>query len=583
MATASDLQQLYVGYFGRAADQEGLNFWLEAINNGGLSLENVHTSFVQSEEYTALYEGLSNSDLVTQVYLNVLGRAVEAEGLAFWAGALDAGTITQDQLIEGLLSGLSPADALIVQNKVTVANYYTTQVGASYGEADKTTSSDILKTVDGTLQSVSDALEDVAAVVPGGVPSALATALAQLEAAQNAQQAYATALQDDGTPGDDIAQVEALYGAAGTQLATDVAAYNAIATVDIASGDSAAIIAQKISESTAAAQKAVADAQTKLNTTVGPTLVNSYNAALAKFVAADQAATVAAANQAGALATFDALDDSSVDLTTITADGEITGLFKLEAGKLVIDTAYSNNANTTADELEAANDLLLVVQARVAADKAEAAAKTALVAEANKVSGQDSTATFDADGKPTAGLLVDLTAAQKTQADLAKAVADMAETNKIIAEWAALNEAAEAAEDAITDAAPEGLGYDIVTVANGGTEGDNTAKEIFIFSETTFGNTATIELDSNDVLFVGTGYTLGVDDATEAGLNGGNNAALEVFFVLNNNTNTVEAHIETSEFGSNAAVQETNVITLTGVTALDQVTFDANTGFISLA
>ncbi len=582
MATVSDLQQLYVGYFGRAADQEGLNFWLEAINNGGLSLENVHTSFVQSEEYTALYEGLSNSDLVTQVYLNVLGRAVEAEGLAFWAGALDAGTITQDQLIEGLLSGLSPIDALIVQNKVTVANYYTTQVGASYGEADKAQSSQILSTVNDTLASVSQALNDVALVVPGGVPSALSTALAQLEAAQNAQKAYATALQDDADASDDVAQVDAKYNAlTGTELPLKVGAYNAAASVDIVSGDSVAVITQKISESTAAAQKVVSDAQTKLNTTVGPALVNSYNAALAKFVAADQAATVAAANQTGALATFDALDNSAVNLTTINADGEITGLFKLEAGKLVIDTAYSNDAGTTADELTAANDLLLVVQARVAADKAEATAKTALVAEANKVSAKDGTAVFDADGKPTAGLLVDLTVAKDAQAALSKAVADLAETNKIVAEWAALADAIEAADGAITDAAPDGLGYDLVSVADGGTAGSNGTNEVFIFTETTFGNTASIELDNKDVLFVGTGYTLGTDDATQAGLQGGNNALLEVFFVLNGGV--VEAHIETVEFGSSANTQETNVITLTGVTALDQVTFDANTGFIALA
>lgn len=585
MATVSDLQQLYVGYFGRAADQAGLNFWLEAINNGGLTLDNVHASFVQSAEYAALYDGLSNSDLVTQVYLNVLGRAVEAEGLAFWAGALDAGTITQDQLIEGLLSGLSAADSLIVQNKVTVANYYTNKVGNGYSEDDKALSADILDDVTAALGTVSTALGRVntEATAEGAGTDALASALAMLEAAQNAKQAYATALQPetDTDPTDDIADVEALYGAAGTQLAIDVGAYNTAASVDIVSGDSKAIIAQKISESIAAAQKAVTDAQKALDTTVGPALVKSYNAALAKFVAADQAATVAAANQTGALATFNALDNSAVDLTTINADGEITDLFKLEAGKLVIDTDYSNDAGTTADELKAANDLLLVVQARVAADKAEATAKTALVAEANKVSAKDSTAGFDADGKPTAGLLVDLTDAKDAQAALSKAVADLAETNKIVGEWADLADAIVDAEDAIEDAAPAGLGYNLVYVGDGDTEVANTQNDVFIFSETTFGNAADIELDAKDVLFVGTGYSLGTDDATQAGLQGGNNALLEVFFVLNGGV--VEAHIETVEFGSNAATDETNVITLTGVTALDQVTFDANTGFIALA
>lgn len=580
MATASELQQLYVGYFGRAADQEGLNFWLEAINNGGLSLENVHASFVQSEEYAALYDGLSNSDLVTQVYLNVLGRAVEAEGLAFWSDALDAGTITQDQLIEGLLSGLSPIDALIVQNKVTVANYYTTQVGASYGEADKAQSSQILSTVNDTLASVSQALNDVALVVPGGVPSALSTALAQLEAAQNAQKAYATALQDDADASDDVAQVDAKYNAlTGTELPLKVGAYNAAASVDIVSGDSVAVITQKISESTAAAQKVVSDAQTKLNTTVGPALVKSYNAALAKFEGADEAATVALANQVGGQAKLENLDGGSY--TIDPADGTTPGLFVIVNGQLVLDPAYATANAQEASILAAANELLTTVKGRVAADKAEADAKTALLAESVKVGAKDATATFDADGKPTAGLLVDLADAKTAQADLAEAVADLAETNKIVGEWADLADAIADAEDAITDAAPAGLNYDLVSFGDTDSVGANGTNEVFIFTETTFGNTAAVQLDAKDVLFVGTGYTLGTDDATKAGLQGGNNALLEVFFVLN--SGVVEAHIETVEFGSSAYTQETNVITLTGVTALDQVTFDANTGFIALA
>lgn len=576
MATASDLQQLYVGYFGRAADQEGLNFWLEAINNGGLSLDNVHASFVQSEEYAALYDGLSNSDLVTQVYLNVLGRGVEAEGLAFWAGALDAGTITQDQLIEGLLSGLSANDALIVQNKVTVANYYTTQVGASYGEADKTQSSDILANVDGTLASVGTALTAVGAIVPGGVPSALATALAQLEAAQNAQQAYATALQDDGTASDDVAQVDALYGATGSQYGTDIGALSGASTAvggpSFVTADSAAVVAQKISEATTKAQAAVTAAQTALNTTVGPALVNSYNAALARFESAADAADAAGFNQTGAQAKFEAIDGNTY---TINANGTATGLFVLDGTTLVVAPAYASTA--TPAELAAANELLAVVQARVAADVAETNAKNALLTQAALVEAKDTGANADADGVITDGLLGDLADAKADQAALAEAVADLADTSAIITEWAELVDAVADAGGAITD-----LSYTLDFVADSDTVTANGTNDVFIFTETTFGNTADIELDGDDVLFVGTGYSLGVDDAATAGLQGGNNAALEVFFVMGSG-GEVEVHIETVEFGSSATTQETNVITLTGVTALDQVAFDASTGFISLA
>lgn len=585
MATASDLQQLYVGYFGRAADQEGLNFWLEAINNGGLSLDNVHASFVQSEEYVAMYEGLSNSDLVTQVYLNVLGRGVEAEGLAFWAGALDAGTITQDQLIEGLLSGLSANDALIVQNKVTVANYYTNQVGASYGEADKAGSAAILADVDGTLDSISVALDLIADVVPGGVPDALATALAQLEAAQNAREAYATALlgddaADPADPAADVAEVEAAYGPTATpltsKLAADITAFNAVSTVDIAASDSATVTAQKITEATTAAQTAVTTAQNTLNTTVGPALVNSYNAALARFNTAVEASSTADLNQVGELAQFNALvsSDFTVDLSTgETANVAGDELIVLDGTNLVLESTFATGA--TPAQLAAANELLAVVQARVAADKAEANAATALQAQAALVDAKDGTMTsadIDANGVITGGLLDALADAKEVQTALAEAVADLAETNTIIADWAELVEGVENAGEAIVD-----LGYTMTSVTAGDGVAVNGSNDVFVFDE----SDADIALDGDDVLFVGTGYSLGVDDAATAGLQGGNNALLEVFFVLNGGT--VEAHIETVEFGSSATAQETNVITLTGVAALDQVAFDANTGFITLA
>ncbi|WP_418643800.1 DUF4214 domain-containing protein [Stutzerimonas kunmingensis] len=579
MATASDLQQLYVGYFGRAADQEGLNFWLEAINNGGLSLDNVHASFVQSEEYAALYDGLSNSDLVTQVYLNVLGRGVEAEGLAFWAGALDAGTITQDQLIEGLLSGLSANDALIVQNKVTVANYYTTKVGASYGEADKALSADILDDVDATLGTVSAALGrvDLEASSEGTGPDALASALAMLEAAQNGQQTYATTLLGDLAAEDetDIATVDGLYGSAGTQYSTDIGALSAASTAvggpSFIAADSAAVVAQKISEATTKAQAAVTAAQTALNTTVGPALVNSYNAALARFESAADAADAAGFNQTGAQAKFEAIDGNTY---TINADGTATGLFALDGTTLVVAPAYASAATPT--ELAAANELLAVVQARVAADVAETNAKNALLTQAALVEAKDSGANADADGVIEDGLLGDLADAKADQAALAEAVADLADTNAIITEWAELVGAEADANDAITD-----LGYTIEEIADTGDYTVTGSDEVFVLDMVGFGNEASVTLDGDDVLFIGTGYSLGVDDATKGGLQGGNNALLEVFFVQNGGV--VEAHIETVEFGSNAATQQTNVITLTGVTSLDGVTFDANTGFISLA
>ena len=42
--------------------------------------------------------------LVAQMYLDVLGRPVDSTGLAAWAGQLNAGSITADQVVQGLVS-----------------------------------------------------------------------------------------------------------------------------------------------------------------------------------------------------------------------------------------------------------------------------------------------------------------------------------------------------------------------------------------------------------------------------------------------------------------------------------------------
>tara|TARA_Y100001951_G_scaffold28503_1_gene22270 strand:+ start:18630 stop:20417 length:1788 start_codon:yes stop_codon:yes gene_type:complete len=595
MATASDLQQLYVGYFGRAADQEGLNFWLEAINNGGLSLDNVHASFVQSEEYQAQYEGLSSSDLVAQVYLNVLGRPAEAEGLAFWADALDAGSITEDQLIEGILSGLSPRDALIISNKVTVANYYTAVRGAEYNEADKTASGDILVGVNANVESVAAALQDIADNVegPGASNDELAAALANLQAAVDAQEAYAKAVLGTAaaTSSDVVGDAEAEIADSLSDAVSDLnAAITDVGATGITTGDSAAIVQVRLTEANTAAASAVTTAQGAVNAVAGLNVAASnYVKALAANKAAVDAAAVAQTEENAELARFNVLNSSTlaVDTATGAVGTGATAVLEVVAGNLVVANAYLNATGRTEAQKEAANALLTDVQARLAADRAADSAETAVVAAADRVETLDpveldaggayvSGTVIDSDGFTlTDGLVADLIEARAEQTALAEAVVAFNEASAAAAEWVELGDAIVDAGDAITD-----LGFDLVQFSTSVTA--TADDEVFVFTGTAATGAATItDFAGDDVLFVGTGYVQGTDsDLTAPGIQGGNNAALEVFFTQDGAN--VVVSIETSEFGSNAATPEFHAITLTGVT-VDQLSFDASTGFVSLA
>ncbi|GGC16863.1 hypothetical protein GCM10011363_36670 [Marivita lacus] len=97
--------ELYIAYFNRAPDAEGLNFWGSAFANG-FSLEEIATLFLDQDETRDTYpDTLSTIEFVTQVYGNVLGRTPDQGGLEFWAGALDDGFVTRDEFILQALRG----------------------------------------------------------------------------------------------------------------------------------------------------------------------------------------------------------------------------------------------------------------------------------------------------------------------------------------------------------------------------------------------------------------------------------------------------------------------------------------------
>lgn len=81
--------RLYQAAFNRMPDQGGLGYWIDVLDRGA-NLTSVAEGFVDSKEFHDAYRvGLSNRDLVTQFYNNILHRNPDAGGLDFWTGILD--------------------------------------------------------------------------------------------------------------------------------------------------------------------------------------------------------------------------------------------------------------------------------------------------------------------------------------------------------------------------------------------------------------------------------------------------------------------------------------------------------------
>ncbi|MBJ7309793.1 S8 family serine peptidase [Rugamonas sp. CCM 8940] len=133
-------QQVYLGYFGRPADPNGLYWFADGLKNAGapttiVELERAYATnatvrglvenFSNSPESNALYGG-DNTAFVTAIYRNLFNRLPDPGGLAFWVNAINNGSLTRGKAALSIMSGGMPnADGVTVTKKSEVAVNFT--------------------------------------------------------------------------------------------------------------------------------------------------------------------------------------------------------------------------------------------------------------------------------------------------------------------------------------------------------------------------------------------------------------------------------------------------------------------------
>lgn len=148
--------ELYIAYFNRAPDAIGLNFWGTAFANE-VSLEEIATYFIDQNETRVTYpDGTSNTDFVTAVYNNVLGRIPDQGGFEFWVGVLNSGGVSRDQFILEVLRGVQDgsSDRAYLDNKVDIGAYFAVHRGMS----DLDNASAAMALFDGSQGSINQAV-----------------------------------------------------------------------------------------------------------------------------------------------------------------------------------------------------------------------------------------------------------------------------------------------------------------------------------------------------------------------------------------------------------------------------------------
>ncbi len=77
-------------YLKRLPDAEGLAYWIDQLQNQGVTDEKLETDFLSSGEYIASHGGTGNA-WVIGMYQDLLGRNPDPAGLAYWTNVLSTG------------------------------------------------------------------------------------------------------------------------------------------------------------------------------------------------------------------------------------------------------------------------------------------------------------------------------------------------------------------------------------------------------------------------------------------------------------------------------------------------------------
>lgn len=167
------LTELYVAYFDRAPDALGLLFWGNALAIGVSMNEIAELFFDQPETQAKLPDSLTSSEFVLEVYDHVLERAPDDAGRDFWVDALDTGGVTRAEFIVEFLAGAransdAADDVRTIEDKA--------DIGVSYalinGLNDATNAASVMDAYDRTDAATSKAsaqslIEGFATAAPG--------------------------------------------------------------------------------------------------------------------------------------------------------------------------------------------------------------------------------------------------------------------------------------------------------------------------------------------------------------------------------------------------------------------------------
>lgn len=166
------LTQLYLAYFGRPPDFDGVQFY---TSNPNETLESVTAKFSASPEAVRLYGGTFGVSQINQIYRNLFNRDAEPAALLYWSQEVGSGRISASMVAYAILVGAQNADAVTIQNKITISTAFfnaldtTAEITGYSGDAAAASARDFLSTVTSDAATVTAAQANLDAEVAEAV------------------------------------------------------------------------------------------------------------------------------------------------------------------------------------------------------------------------------------------------------------------------------------------------------------------------------------------------------------------------------------------------------------------------------
>jgi len=172
--TQTNLAELYVSFFNRAPDSAGLAYWVDQLDKGALSLEDISKNWMseQAEGLAKYPVELNHTDFITHIYQATLGRAPDAEGLAYWQDQLTNNSVGRDVFLAAVINGAKAnSSAQGVLDAATLSNKATAGVAfADKGLNDLTLAGQVVASVNSNPNTLA-AAQAVIKLVPATAAS----------------------------------------------------------------------------------------------------------------------------------------------------------------------------------------------------------------------------------------------------------------------------------------------------------------------------------------------------------------------------------------------------------------------------